>query len=50
MSFIQKWLHFPKFVPIMESEGGAANMSDNDIILYDYDFWEWLRRLFGNNH
>ena len=50
MSFIQKWLHFPKIVPIMESEGGAANMSDNDIILYDYDFWEWLRRLFGNNH
>lgn len=30
-----------------ENKKGCGGMNDINIILRDYDFWEWFRRIFG---
>ena len=55
MSFIKKICRsskydcvFPFFSLIMVTKkGGTQKLNDKGIILYDYDFWEWLRHILG---
>ena len=28
-------------------KGGMQKLNDKGFILYDYDFWEWLRHILG---
>lgn len=55
MSFINKICRSSKnhcffclFFRIMKTKkGGAQKLNDKGFILYDYDFWEWLRHILG---